>query len=105
MGAEVVRLRAFLQPGQEGADLNILLKDLDTSCRSNTILIYHFYVDQFISIYIFVIYLLQRHQTVLQEDQTQDARDRRTRGARRSGLWRTGMCLVQRHQTFLRSCA
>uniref|UniRef100_A0A8C7VNK8 Dynactin subunit 1 n=1 Tax=Oncorhynchus mykiss TaxID=8022 RepID=A0A8C7VNK8_ONCMY len=32
MGAEVVRLRAFLQPGQEGADLNILLKDLDTSC-------------------------------------------------------------------------
>ncbi|XP_034146466.1 dynactin subunit 1 isoform X7 [Esox lucius] len=32
MGAEVGRLRAFLQPGQEGADLNILLKDLDTSC-------------------------------------------------------------------------
>ncbi|KAL0970035.1 hypothetical protein UPYG_G00236240 [Umbra pygmaea] len=32
MDAEVVRLRAFLQPGQEGADLNILLKDLDTSC-------------------------------------------------------------------------
>uniref|UniRef100_A0A4W5RYB2 Dynactin subunit 1 n=1 Tax=Hucho hucho TaxID=62062 RepID=A0A4W5RYB2_9TELE len=32
MGAEVVRLRAFLQPGQEGLALNILLKDLDTTC-------------------------------------------------------------------------
>ncbi|KAM9400935.1 dynactin subunit 1-like isoform 9-T9 [Salvelinus alpinus] len=32
IGAEVVRLRAFLQPGQEGLALNILLKDLDTTC-------------------------------------------------------------------------
>nr|XP_055074245.1 dynactin subunit 1a isoform X3 [Misgurnus anguillicaudatus] len=32
MGAEVGRLRAFLQAGQEGAELSVLLKDLDTSC-------------------------------------------------------------------------
>uniref|UniRef100_A0A4W4GSP4 Dynactin subunit 1 n=1 Tax=Electrophorus electricus TaxID=8005 RepID=A0A4W4GSP4_ELEEL len=32
MGAEVGRLRAFLQAGQEGAELTLLLKDLDTSC-------------------------------------------------------------------------
>uniref|UniRef100_A0AAR2LSC3 Dynactin subunit 1 n=1 Tax=Pygocentrus nattereri TaxID=42514 RepID=A0AAR2LSC3_PYGNA len=32
MGAEVGRLRAFLQAGQEGAGLTLLLKDLDTSC-------------------------------------------------------------------------
>uniref|UniRef100_A0A673X3F9 Dynactin subunit 1 n=1 Tax=Salmo trutta TaxID=8032 RepID=A0A673X3F9_SALTR len=32
ISAEVVRLRAFLQPGQEGLALNILLKDLDTTC-------------------------------------------------------------------------
>lgn len=32
MGAEVGRLRAFLQTGQEGAELSVLLKDLDTSC-------------------------------------------------------------------------
>ncbi|XP_041724290.1 dynactin subunit 1 isoform X5 [Coregonus clupeaformis] len=32
MSAELVRLRAFLQPGQEGVALNILLKDLDTTC-------------------------------------------------------------------------
>lgn len=32
MGAEVGRLRAFLQAGQEKADLSVLLKDLDTSC-------------------------------------------------------------------------
>ncbi|XP_046908043.1 LOW QUALITY PROTEIN: dynactin subunit 1-like [Hypomesus transpacificus] len=32
MGVEVGRLRAFLQAGQEGADLSILLRDLDTSC-------------------------------------------------------------------------
>uniref|UniRef100_A0A8C3GSA2 Dynactin subunit 1 n=1 Tax=Corvus moneduloides TaxID=1196302 RepID=A0A8C3GSA2_CORMO len=32
MGVEVCRLRAFLQAGQEAADLAILLKDLETSC-------------------------------------------------------------------------
>ncbi|XP_052417702.1 dynactin subunit 1a isoform X3 [Carassius gibelio] len=32
MGSEVGRLRAFLQAGQEGAELSVLLKDLDTSC-------------------------------------------------------------------------
>ncbi|XP_076866566.1 dynactin subunit 1a isoform X3 [Brachyhypopomus gauderio] len=32
IGAEVGRLRAFLQAGQEGAELTLLLKDLDTSC-------------------------------------------------------------------------
>lgn len=32
MGAELGRLRSFLQPGQEGAELTSLLKDLDTSC-------------------------------------------------------------------------
>ncbi|XP_016418166.1 dynactin subunit 1a isoform X2 [Sinocyclocheilus rhinocerous] len=32
MGSEVSRLRAFLQAGQEGAELSVLLKDLDTSC-------------------------------------------------------------------------
>ncbi|XP_022522938.2 dynactin subunit 1a isoform X3 [Astyanax mexicanus] len=32
MGAEVGRLRSFLQAGQEGAGLTLLLKDLDTSC-------------------------------------------------------------------------
>ncbi|XP_056316828.1 dynactin subunit 1a isoform X2 [Danio aesculapii] len=32
MGSEVGRLRAFLQAGQEGAELCVLLKDLDTSC-------------------------------------------------------------------------
>ncbi|XP_031440402.1 dynactin subunit 1a isoform X3 [Clupea harengus] len=32
MGAEVGRLRAFLQAGQEKAELSLLLKDLDTSC-------------------------------------------------------------------------
>uniref|UniRef100_A0A8D0G0N8 Dynactin subunit 1 n=1 Tax=Strix occidentalis caurina TaxID=311401 RepID=A0A8D0G0N8_STROC len=32
MGVEVCRLRAFLQAGQEVADLAILLKDLETSC-------------------------------------------------------------------------
>ncbi|XP_066515730.1 dynactin subunit 1a isoform X2 [Hoplias malabaricus] len=32
MGAEVGRLRAFLQPGQEGTEFTLLLKDLDTSC-------------------------------------------------------------------------
>ncbi|XP_051565398.1 dynactin subunit 1-like isoform X2 [Myxocyprinus asiaticus] len=32
MGAEVGRLRAFLQAGQEGVELSVLLKDLDTSC-------------------------------------------------------------------------
>ncbi|XP_026801111.1 dynactin subunit 1a isoform X1 [Pangasianodon hypophthalmus] len=32
MGAELGRLRSFLQPGQEGAELTLLLKDLDTSC-------------------------------------------------------------------------
>uniref|UniRef100_A0A671SG22 Dynactin subunit 1 n=2 Tax=Sinocyclocheilus anshuiensis TaxID=1608454 RepID=A0A671SG22_9TELE len=32
MGSEVGRLRAFLQAGQEGAELYVLLKDLDTSC-------------------------------------------------------------------------
>ncbi|XP_062305357.1 dynactin subunit 1-like isoform X3 [Osmerus eperlanus] len=32
MGVEVGRLRAVLQAGQEGADLSILLRDLDTSC-------------------------------------------------------------------------
>ncbi|KAI7814669.1 dynactin subunit 1a [Triplophysa rosa] len=31
MGAEAGRLRAFLQAGQEGAELSVLLKDLDTS--------------------------------------------------------------------------
>ncbi|KAI5607351.1 dynactin 1a, partial [Silurus asotus] len=32
MGAELGRLRSFLQPGQEGAEFALLLKDLDTSC-------------------------------------------------------------------------
>uniref|UniRef100_A0A9J8C2E5 Dynactin subunit 1 n=2 Tax=Cyprinus carpio carpio TaxID=630221 RepID=A0A9J8C2E5_CYPCA len=32
MGSEVGRLRAFLQAGQEGAELSVLLKDMDTSC-------------------------------------------------------------------------
>ncbi|XP_017316765.1 dynactin subunit 1a isoform X2 [Ictalurus punctatus] len=32
MGAELGRLRSFLQPGQEGVELTLLLKDLDTSC-------------------------------------------------------------------------
>ncbi|XP_039524838.1 dynactin subunit 1a isoform X3 [Pimephales promelas] len=32
VGSEVGRLRAFLQPGQEGAGLTVLLRDLDTSC-------------------------------------------------------------------------
>ncbi|KAG5261271.1 hypothetical protein AALO_G00301970 [Alosa alosa] len=32
MGVEVGRLRAFLQAGQDKADLSVLLKDLDTSC-------------------------------------------------------------------------
>ncbi|CDQ83815.1 unnamed protein product [Oncorhynchus mykiss] len=40
IGAEVVRLRAFLQPGQEGLALNILLKDLDTTCRSDFHVLY-----------------------------------------------------------------
>ncbi|XP_042615263.1 dynactin subunit 1a isoform X4 [Cyprinus carpio] len=32
MGSEVGRLRAFMQAGQEGAELSVLLKDMDTSC-------------------------------------------------------------------------
>ncbi|XP_027013797.2 dynactin subunit 1a isoform X3 [Tachysurus fulvidraco] len=32
MGAELGRLRSFLQPGQEGAEFMVLLKDLETSC-------------------------------------------------------------------------
>lgn len=32
MGAELGRLRSFLQPGQEGAEFMLLLKDLETSC-------------------------------------------------------------------------
>lgn len=32
MRTELGRLRSFLQPGQEGAELALLLKDLDTSC-------------------------------------------------------------------------
>lgn len=32
MGAELGRMRSFLQPGQEGAALTLLMKDLDTSC-------------------------------------------------------------------------
>ncbi|KAM9450080.1 dynactin subunit 1a isoform 2-T2 [Clarias gariepinus] len=32
MGAELGRMRSFLQPGQEGSELMLLLKELDTSC-------------------------------------------------------------------------
>uniref|UniRef100_A0A3B3R703 Dynactin subunit 1 n=1 Tax=Paramormyrops kingsleyae TaxID=1676925 RepID=A0A3B3R703_9TELE len=32
MAVEVGRLRAYLQPGQDGTDLAVLLKDLETSC-------------------------------------------------------------------------